>query len=140
MLMCKVATNRSLLVIVTLLLLSSTVLLQGCGHFRTRRSATFASHRVTVDRHGPTHRFGVENRGQLDILHYDGYSMMGHRLQVKIENDKVMINDKDIGMLKSGDAVHIGDDGLTVNSLDHGQTEKYLQENLKQFVSQNVVK
>jgi hypothetical protein len=140
MLTIKVAMSRSTIVLVTLLFLSSTVLLAGCGHFRTKRSTTFASHKVTIDRHGPTHRFAVENRGQLDILHYDGYCLTGERLQVKIENDKVMVNNKDVGMLKTGDAVHIGDDGLTVNSLDYGQTEKYLQEHLKQFVSQNIDK
>lgn len=140
MLTANLAKSRSTTAIVILLVLSSMVLLGGCGHFRTHRSTTVASHKVTVDRRGPTHRFGVESRGQLDIFRYDGHSMLGHRLEVKIENDNVMVNNKDVGMLKTGDAVHIGNDGLTVNSLDHGQTEKYLQENLKQFVSQNVVK
>lgn len=123
--------------IAVLLFLSSVMLFQGCGH--NTGSLSFASHKVKLDRHGITNRFGVEDRDQ-SIFHYDGYGMHGDRLKVTIMNEKVMVNEKQVGMLKAGDSVKIGDDGLTVNSLDHGQTEKYFQESLKQETSQNVVK
>jgi hypothetical protein len=126
--------------IAVLFFLSAVLIVSGCGQHRNTRSTNVASHKVTVDRQGITNRFGVEDRGQLAIFHYDGLSFTGTRLVVTIENDKVAINDNNAGLLKQGDAVHIGDDGLTVNSLDYGQTAKYLQENLKQFVAQNVDK
>lgn len=140
MLTSNVGMSKSSRVIAALLLISSLVLLAGCNHFRTRRSTTFASHKATVDRHGVTHRFGVENRGQLDILHYEGDNLNGDRLTVTIENDKVTVNDKEVGNLKRGDTIHIGDDGLTVNSLDYGQTTKYLEANAKQETAQRVDK
>lgn len=122
-----------------LLVLSAAILLQGCGH--NTGSLSFASHKVKLDRHGITNRFGVEDRDdKLAIFRYDGYSHSGTRLRVTIENDKVMVNDKNVGVLKQGDSVQIGDDGLTVNSLDYGQTAKYLEASLKQETSQNISK
>ncbi|HEY0544415.1 MAG TPA: hypothetical protein VGC91_03380 [Pyrinomonadaceae bacterium] len=112
-----------------LLFLSSVMLFQGCSHHNTG-ALSFASHKVKLDRRGITNRFGVEERDHA-IFHYDGYSLSGDRLKVTIENEKVSVNEKQIGMLKQGDSVHIGDDGLTVNSLDYGQTEKYLQANFQ---------
>lgn len=123
-----------------LFFLSAVLLVNGCGHHRQMGATSFASHKVTLDRGGVTNRFGVEDRGQLAIFHYAGFSLSGKHLNVTIENDKVTVNDKNVGLLKQGDVVHIGDDGLTVNSLDYGQTEKYLQENLKQFVTKNIEK
>lgn len=116
--------------IALLLFLSSVLVFQGCSH--ERLTANFASHKVTVQRNGITNRFGVEERETAAIFHYDGYSFSGERLKVKIENDQVVVNDKMLGKLKTGDSVQIGDDGITVNSLDHGQTEKYLQANAGQ--------
>ena len=123
-----------------LFFLSAVLLASGCGHHRQTGGISFASHKVTLNRGGITNRFGVEDRGQLAIFHYDGYSMTGTRLKVTIENDKVMVNEKNIGVLKQGDVVHIGDDGLTVNALDYGQTSAYLEANTRLETSQNVDK
>ena len=138
MLTVNTAHSKYAKAIAVLLVLSTAILLQGCGH--NTGSLSFASHKVKLDRHGITNRFGVEERDQLAIFHYDGYNASGTRLKLRIENDKVLINDNNVGVLKQGDSVHITDDGLTVNSLDHGQTAKYLEASLKQETSQNIVK
>lgn len=124
----RIARNSFTKSVAVLMVLSSILIVSGCGHHRTRRSASFASHKVVLDRQGITNRFGVEERGDVATFHYDGHSLSG-RLRITIENDKVTINEKNMGMLKQGDVVRIGDDGLTVNSLDHGQTAKYLEAN-----------
>lgn len=128
--------TRTATAIAALLFLSSAILFQGCNH-QNSGSTKFATHTVTMKRHGITHRFGVEERDpQLAIFHYDGYNMSGDRLKLRIENDKVLVNDKMVGTLNKGDSVRITDDGFTVNALDHGQTEKYLQASLKQETAQ----
>ncbi len=124
----NIARSKSITAIAALLVLSSMIFFQGCGHHNSG-ALSFASHKVSMKRGGITNRFGVEERGQLAIFHYDGYSLTGTRLQVTIENDKVTINDKLAGMLKQGDSIRITDDGITVNAMDHGQTAKYLQAN-----------
>lgn len=126
--------------IAVLFFLTAVLLFNGCGHHRQSGAISFASHKVTLDRGGITNRFGVEDRGQLAIFHYDGLSFSGSRLIVTIENDKVSVNDKSIGLLKLGDAVHISDEGLRVNSLDYGQTTAYLEANGRGETSQNVIK
>ena len=136
--MLNTAHSKYTKAIAVLLFLSSVMLFQGCSHHNTG-ALSFDSHKVKLDRRGITNRFGVEERDHA-IFHYDGYSLSGDRLKVTIENEKVSVNEKQVGMLKAGDSVQIGDDGLTVNKLDHGQTEKYFQESLKQETSQNVVK
>lgn len=129
--------NKAAKAIALLLLVSTAVISQGCNR-RNTGSLNFASHKVMLDRGGITNRFGVEERGQLAIFHYDGLNLSGDRLRVKIENDKVMVNDTMKGTLKVGDSVKIDDDGLTVNALDHGQTEKYLQSSLAQGSAQKL--
>ena len=111
------------------------VLFAGCSHANSG-ALSFASHKVQMKRHGFTNRFGVEERDQFPTFHYDGYSLDGNRLRVKIRDERVTINDQEAGMLKSGDTVFIRDEGLAVNSLDYGQTQKYLQDNAKQVASQ----
>lgn len=138
MLSVNTARSKYTKAIAVLLFLSTIILFQGCGH--NTGSLSFASHKVKLDRHGVTNRFGVEEHGRLAIFHYDGYSASGTRLKVKIEEEKVMVNDMNVGVLKQGDSVQIGDDGLTVNSLDYGQTAKYLEASLKQETSQNIAK
>ncbi len=122
--------NRFTKAVAVLLFLSLVVLFQGCSH--NGQSTKFASHRVSVQRHGITNRFGVEQTGPAPIFRYDGYGLSGARMKVTIENDRVVMNDKVLGKLKTGDSVHLDDDGITVNALDHGQTETYLQANAGQ--------
>jgi hypothetical protein len=124
----RIARNSFAKPVAVLIILSCVLIVSGCGHHRTRRTASVASHKVMLDRQGITNRFGVEERGDVATFHYDGHSLSG-RLRITIENDKVTVDEKSMGMLKQGDVVRIGDDGLTVNSLDHGQTAKYLQAN-----------
>jgi hypothetical protein len=52
----------------------------------------------------------------------------GHGLKVSIRGDKVTVNGTE-GQLRPGDSVLISDDGVAVNSLDYGETEKYLRAN-----------
>ncbi|MBC7908937.1 MAG: hypothetical protein H7Y30_00445 [Pyrinomonadaceae bacterium] len=125
--------------IAALFVFSTLIFLQGCNSHHPQK-LTFASHKVTLTRDGITNRFGVEERGTLAVFHYDGYCFSGDRLKVTIENDKVTVNDKLAGMLKQGDSIRITDDGITVNSLDHGQTEKYLQANISPAPDQTASK
>lgn len=136
----RIVHSRFAKPIAVLFFLSTILIVSGCGHHRDTRSTNVASHKVTVNRQGITNRFGVEDRGQLAIFHYDGVSLTGSRLVVTIENDKVSVNDKIVGLLKHGDVVQIGDDGLTVNKLDYGQTTAYLQANGRGETSLNVVR
>lgn len=136
----RIAQNSFAKPVAVLIILSSVLIVSGCGHHRERRSASFGSHKVVLDRQGITNRFGVEERGDVATFHYDGYTLTGHRLNITIENDKVTINEKKMGMLKQGDVVRIGDDGLTVNSLDHGQTAKYLEANTRPETAKKVDK
>ena len=46
-----------------------------------------------------------------------------------VTGDTVKINGIPAGMLREGDSVTIGDDGVAVNSLDYGESEKYLRAN-----------
>jgi hypothetical protein len=133
--LASTAHSKYITAIAVLLVLSSVILFAGCGRNNTG-ALSFASHKVKLSRHGITNRFGVEERDQFPTFHYDGYGLDGNRLKVKIRDDRVMINDKEAGMLKSGDSILIGDEGLAVNSLDYGQTQKYLQDNAKQETSQ----
>ncbi|MBV9209164.1 MAG: hypothetical protein JOZ52_00970 [Acidobacteria bacterium] len=135
--MLNTAHSKYTKAIAALLFLSAALLVQGCSH---HQSLKFASHKVMLDREGLTNRFGVEERNQVAIFRYDGYCYTGDHMKVTIENEKVTVNDKVIGMLKPGDTVHINADGLAVNSLDYGQTEKYLQANSQPETSQNIVK
>jgi len=52
----------------------------------------------------------------------------GKGLKVSIAGDKITVNGTD-GQLRPGDSVIIGDRGVLVNSLDYGETEKYLRAN-----------
>ena len=87
------------------------------------------SHKVTVARHGFQKSLEVEKRGGVDTLEYRGVSTAGTKLTVVISGDKVKVNGITAGMLRAGDSVVIGDDGVAVNSLDYGESEKYLKAN-----------
>ncbi len=106
--------------------LCSVVLLQGCA---SEKTLAFASHKAKVTRAGLTIRQGVEERGDVATFHYDGYCYRGTRLKVNISNDDIFVDGKPHGRLNKGDSITIGDDGLQVNSMDYGETEKYLLAN-----------
>ena len=58
-------------------------------------------------------------------LEYAGINTDGKGLKVSIQGDKVSINGVERGNLLPGDSVLISDDGVAVNSLDYGESEKY---------------
>jgi ribosome-associated protein YbcJ (S4-like RNA binding protein) len=109
------------LVVVGLLIFASA-----CTH---RKVVQLGSHTVTVSRHGFEKKLYVNEKGSVPTLEYEGVSTAGSRLKVTIMGDKVRVNDQDYGKLRQGDSVLIGDDGIAVNSLDYGESEKYLQAN-----------
>jgi hypothetical protein len=45
-----------------------------------------------------------------------------------MQGDKIIVNGM-TGQLRPGDKVLISDDGVAVNSLDYGETAKYLEAN-----------
>jgi hypothetical protein len=115
---------------VILLFLSSVLLLQGCY---TKSLATkVGSHRIKVEREGFTKRFGVTERGTDAIFIYEGYCKTGRYMKVVINNDEVVFNEKSLGRLRDGDSLTVHEDGVTVNQMDYGESEKYLRENGKQ--------
>ena len=101
------------------------VFLPACTKMQT---VQLGSHKVTVARHGFEKRFHVTENASVPTLEYTGLSTDGKGLKVSIRGDKVTVNGVD-GQLRPGDSVLIGDDGVAVNSLDYGDSEKYLRAN-----------
>ncbi|HEV7798134.1 MAG TPA: hypothetical protein VGO73_08270 [Pyrinomonadaceae bacterium] len=108
-----------------IILATSVVFLPACTH---RKIVQLDSHRITVSRHGFEKKFLVIEQKSGPRFEYAGVSADGKGLKVSIEGDKVTINGVD-GQLRPGDTVLISDDGVAVNSLDYGESEKYLQAN-----------
>jgi hypothetical protein len=100
------------------------ILAAGCS---VQKNYQVGSHKVTVSRHGFEKKLTSDEK--LGTFEYEGVSTAGTRLKVAITGDKVKVNDRDYGFLRAGDSVFIGDDGVAVNSLDYGESEKYLRAN-----------
>jgi hypothetical protein len=109
----------------SVILLASLVLASACTH---RKVVQLDSHKVTIARHGFEKKLQVTEKHSGPRFEYAGVSTDGKSLKVAIEGDKITINDID-GKLRPGDSVLIGDEGVAVNSLDYGATEKYLRAN-----------
>jgi hypothetical protein len=90
------------------------------------------THKVKVTRSGFTNRLGVETSEQGEIFRYDGFGHMGHRLQVSIQNDVVSVDGQTKGLLKSGDSLLISNTGIAVNSMDYGESARYLEKNARE--------
>jgi hypothetical protein len=105
------------LVIVGLLTMSA------CTHQKVHQ---VGSHKVTVSRHGFEKK--LQSNKDLGTFEYEGVSTTGQTMKVTITGEKVRVNGV-AGMIKPGDSVLIGDDGVAVNSLDYGESEKYLRAN-----------
>jgi len=101
------------------------VFLRGCTH---RKIVQVGSHRVTVSRHGFEKKLHTTENASVPTLEYAGVSADGRGLKVSMQGDKVTINGVE-GQLRPGDSVLISDDGVAVNSLDYGESEKYLRAN-----------
>jgi hypothetical protein len=109
-----------------LMLLGGLLFSSACTH-RTVRQV--GSHKVTIARHGFQKALTVEKRGEVAIFDYEGVSTDRKKLKVSIIGDKMKVNDIDVGKLREGDSVLIGDEGVAVNSMDYGETDKYLRAN-----------
>ena len=115
--------------VLSVALLGLVILLPAC----TRRSmVSVGTHKVTVSRHGIEKRLRVNDQPPVPTLEYAGLSPDGKGLKVTITGDTIKVNDNPTGKLRPGDSVLIGDEGVAVNDLDYGQTEKYLRANSTQ--------
>ena len=110
--------------LIAILIVGVTMLVSACSFNKT---VQVGSHRVQISRHGFVKSF--HNDSKAATFHYDVASLHGSRYKVAIDGDKVMVNDREFGMLRKGDSVVITDHGLRVNSLDYGESEKYLRAN-----------
>lgn len=106
-------------------LLCLVTILPACTN---RKIVQLGTHKVTVSRHGFEKRLQVSEQASLPTLEYAGMSTDGRGLKVSIQGDKIKVNDLS-GELRPGDSVLISDDGVAVNSMDYGETEKYLRAN-----------
>lgn len=108
-----------------LALLGLVVLVPAC----TRRStASVGTHTVTVSRHGYAKKLRVSDKTPVPTFEYAGMGTDGKGLKVSIRGDEITVNGAP-GQLKPGDSVLITDEGVAVNSMDYGETEKYLRAN-----------
>ena len=112
--------------IVGFMLLGALIVSSACTHQTVHQ---VGSHKVTVARHGFQKTLDVDKRGRVATFEYEGVSTAGSKLQVEITGNKVKINGDSAGELRDGDSVLIGDEGVAVNSLDYGESAKYLREN-----------
>ena len=106
-------------------LLGLVILLPACTH---RNIASVGTHTVTVSRHGFEKRLQVADSGPVPTFEYAGISTDGKGLKVSIRGDQITVNGTP-GQLRPGDKVLIADEGVAVNSMDYGETEKYLRAN-----------
>jgi hypothetical protein len=109
-----------------LMLLGILTLSSACTHKTVHQ---VGSHKVTVARHGFQKSLDVERRNGVETLEYRGISAAGTKTTVVISGDKVKVNGVNVGMLRAGDSVLIGDEGVAVNAMDYGESEKYLKAN-----------
>ncbi len=110
--------------VIGFMLVGLLIALPACTH---QTVLQVGSHKVTVSRHGFHKDLTFDKK--LATFEYEGVSTAGARLKVTITGNRVKVNDADYGMLRDGDSVFIGDDGVAVNSLDYGESEKYLRAN-----------
>jgi hypothetical protein len=106
-------------------LLGLIIFLPACTH---RKIASVGTHTVTVSRHGFEKRLHVADNPPVPTLEYAGVSADGKGLKVSIRGDQITVNGTP-GQLRPGDKVLIADEGVAVNSMDFGETEKYLRAN-----------
>ncbi|MDQ1637551.1 MAG: hypothetical protein QOF62_890 [Pyrinomonadaceae bacterium] len=105
------------------MLMGLLIVVPSCAHRETHQ---VGSHKVTVSRHGLVKRLDVDEK--VGTLEYAGIGRGGEGLKVSMNGDSLKVNGID-GKLRPGDAVLISDDGVAINSLDYGQSEKYLRAN-----------
>ena len=106
-----------------IMLLGLAILLPACTHREVHQVGT---HKVTVVRHGILKKLDVNEKEA--TFEYAGIGRSGDGLKISMNGDSIKVNNRD-GKLRPGDSVTISDEGVAVNSLDYGQSEKYLQAN-----------
>ncbi len=106
-----------------ILLLGLLIVLPACAH---REVHQVGSHMVTVTRHGLLKKLDVD--AQTATLEYAGIGRSGEGLKISMNGDNLKVNNRD-GRLRPGDSLLISDEGVAVNSLDYGESEKYLRAN-----------
>ena len=102
------------------------IFLAGCTH---RKIAQVGTHKITVSRHGFEKRLVIDDKAAVPTLEYAGLATDGKGLKVSIKGDDVTVNGVAQGKLRPGDSVLISDEGVAVNSMDYGESEKYLRAN-----------
>jgi len=107
-------------------LVALIVFLPACAK---RQTVQLGSHKVTVARHGFAKKLQITENATVPTLEYAALSPDGRGLKLLIRGDKVTVNGVE-GQLRPGDSVFISDDGVRVNSLDYGESEKYLRANV----------
>jgi hypothetical protein len=105
------------------MLMGLLIAVPSCAHRETHQ---IGSHKVTVARHGLLKKLEVDEK--VGSLEYAGIGRGGEGLKVSMNGDSLKVNGRD-GKLKPGDSVLISDEGVAVNSLDYGESEKYLRAN-----------
>ena len=111
--------------VLSIALVALVIFLPACVH---RKVVQVGSHKVTVARHGFQKRFYLAETQSGHRFEYGGTSTDGKGLKVLLEGDKITVNGVP-GQLRPGDSVLISDDGVAVNSLDYGESERYLRAN-----------
>jgi len=106
-------------------LLGLVTILPACT---SRKVVQVGSHKVTVLRHRFENKLKVSDQASVPTFEYVGMSTDTKQLKVSIKGDKIWVNDV-AGQLRAGDSVLLGDEGVAVNSMDYGETEKYLRAN-----------
>ncbi len=129
--MTQLLKKFSTLLTLGIALLVSLAFASACTH---RKVVKLGTHKVTVARHGFEKKFHVSEQESVPTFDYAGMSTDGKGLKVSIKGDKITVNGTD-GQLRPGDSVVIGDNGVLVNSLDYGETEKYLRANSSSAMS-----
>ena len=127
-------TSAKFISLVTLLGLSLSA--AGCGHHPTRQdsmTSQIGTHKVNVSREANLvgHSY-VEEHGS--FYQYNDKFLWMNALKVTIDNERVTVNEQELGLLKPNDAVTIGDEGVRVTAadgkqMDYGATKTYLQRN-----------
>lgn len=125
LIMTKVLKRFSKSLTLGVILLASLAFAAACTH---RKVVQLDSHKITVARHGFEKKLQITELRNGPMFEYAGVSTDGKGMKVSIEGHKIIINGVD-GRLRPGDSVLIGDEGVAVNSLDYGETEKYLRAN-----------
>ena len=104
-----------------------------CSH---KKVLKVGSHKVTVTRHGIEKALHLGHQADVATFDFDDVSPTGSGFKVAMRGDKINVNGVD-GMLRSGDSVLISDDGVAVNAMDYGDSEKYLRANISSSEKSN---